>query len=114
MAAAAFDTLKYARRLMAAGVPEKQAETQVELMAEAFVNNTEVPMTKGYLDARFAEQVAKINARFTAQDTRLDRRFAAMDVQFAEIKARFMVQDWLLGAIVACTVVPTLYALSNP
>ncbi|MEI8055344.1 MAG: hypothetical protein WCH10_05040 [bacterium] len=29
-----FDTLKYANRLKAAGVPEKQAEVQAEMMAE--------------------------------------------------------------------------------
>lgn len=29
-----FDTLQYANRLKAAGVPEKQAEVQVEMMAE--------------------------------------------------------------------------------
>ncbi len=36
MAAVAFDTLKFARRLKEAGVPDKQAEAQAEVMAEAF------------------------------------------------------------------------------
>ena len=39
MAAIAFDTLKFARKLKAAGVPEPQAEAQAEIMAEAFLLN---------------------------------------------------------------------------
>jgi hypothetical protein len=34
-----FDTLHYANRLKAAGVPEKQAEVQAEIMAETINNN---------------------------------------------------------------------------
>ncbi|MEI8055489.1 MAG: hypothetical protein WCH10_05790 [bacterium] len=34
-----FDTLKYANRLKAVGVPEKQAEVQAEIMAETINNN---------------------------------------------------------------------------
>ena len=36
MAAITFDTLKFARRLKAAGVPEKQAEAEAEALAEVF------------------------------------------------------------------------------
>ena len=46
MAAIAFDTLKYARRLIEAGVPDRQAEAQAELMAEAFVFNMDSVVTK--------------------------------------------------------------------
>jgi len=35
----AFDTLQYANKLKAAGVPEKQAEVQAETMAEFIVGN---------------------------------------------------------------------------
>ena len=54
MAAIAFDTLSYARRLKDAGVPDKQAEAQAELMAEAFVFNIDSLVIKDYLDARLA------------------------------------------------------------
>ena len=90
-------------------------------MAEAFVYNMDSLVTKDYLDARFAEQDARLETRLIEQDTRIDSRFAAIDqkfsgidVHFAEIKGRFMVQDWILGAIAACTVLPTLYSLFNP
>jgi hypothetical protein len=111
MAAVAFDTLKYARRLMEAGVPEKQAETQAELMAEAFVYNIDALVTKDYLDARFAEQEARVDARFTAQDARLDQRFAAMTVQFVETRGQFKLIYWMLAVVIASTVIPQLNVL---
>ncbi len=44
MAAIAFDTLKYAKRLKDAGVPDKQAEAEVEALAEALeVNLKDLP-----------------------------------------------------------------------
>ena len=104
MAAVAFDTLKYARRLMAAGVPEEQAETQAELMAEAFVYNMDVLVTKDYLDARFAEQEARIDARLSQQEARFD-------VSFSEIKGQFKLVYWMLAVVIAGTVIPQLNAL---
>ena len=115
MAAVAFDTLKYARRLMAAGEPEKQAETQAELMAEAFVYNMDALVTKDYLDARFAEQEARIDARFAQQEARFDARFsqqeARFDVSFSEIKGQFKLVYWMLAVVIASTVIPQLNAL---
>ena len=55
MAAIAFDTLRFARRLIEAGVPDRQAEVQAELMAEAFLFNVDSVVTKDYLDARLGE-----------------------------------------------------------
>jgi len=94
MAAIAFDTLKFARRLMDAGMPEEQAEVQAELMAEAFVFNMDSLVTRDYLDARldarFAEQDARIDARFAEQDARIEARFAEQGARF---EARFTEQD---------------------
>jgi hypothetical protein len=47
-----FDTLAYAKKLISAGVPEKQAEVQAEALAE-FVN--EQMISQQYLDLRLAE-----------------------------------------------------------
>ena len=86
MSAIAFDTLKVARRLIASGMPPKQAEAQAEVMAEAFVFNVESLVTRDYLDARldarFAEQDAKIDAKFAKQDAKFDARFARQDAKF--------------------------------
>ena len=104
MAAIAFDTLAYARRLKAVGVPEEQAEVQAELMAEQFVFNMDSLVTKDYLDAR-------LKAEFNAFENKLDKRFAAIDVKFAEIDGKFRAIYWMLGIIMASTTLPQLLSL---
>ncbi len=94
MAAIAFDTLKFARRLKEAGVPEAQAEAQAELMAEAFIIKMDSLVTKDYLEEC-------LDARFAAQDLRLEKRFAT-------IEADLKLQRWILAAIAASTVIPAL------
>ena len=130
MSAIAFDTLRFARRLKEAGVPEKQAEAQAEVMAETFVYNMDSLVTTDYLDARFAEQDARIDARLIEQDARLDAqigslearinkrfteqseafaiRFTAMDINFTELKGELGLHRWILAAIAASTVLPAL------
>jgi hypothetical protein len=101
MAAIAFDTLKFARRLKEVGVPEAQAEAQAELMAEAFVFNMDAVVTTDYLeqclDARFASQDASIDKKFAAQDAHIDKKFTVMerqlDERFAAQDERFAAQD---------------------
>ena len=93
MAAIAFDTLKYARRLIEAGVPDRQAEAQAELMAEAFVFNMDSVVTKDYLDARLAEQDAKFDAKF------------------AVLESKINLHSWILAVIAASTVIPAISRL---
>ncbi len=64
MAITTFDTLKFVRRLEQAGVPTGQAEVQAEVLTEAFNVNLEELVTKDFLEARLAEQTAKIDANF--------------------------------------------------
>ena len=115
MAAVAFDTLKFARRLKEAGVPEAQAEAQAELMAEAFVYNMDALVTKDYLEET-------LDARFAAQDLRLEKRFGEIDTKFAKNESNIIalrgeftgvlkLQRWILAAIAASTVVPALMEL---
>jgi hypothetical protein len=125
VAAIAFDTLKFARRLKEVGVPEAQAEAQAELMAEAFVFNMDALVTRDYLDqcldARFAEHearfearlMAKMDARFAAQEARFEARFQAIearlhnhDLQFAEIRGELKLHRWILALILATTTLP--------
>jgi len=111
MAAIAFDTLQFARRLKDVGVPEEQAETQAELMGEAFGFYVNDLVTRDYLDAtldaRFAEQDARIDARFAEQDV----RFANHDAQFAGIRTELRWHKWLLLTIAASTVIPAFVNL---
>ena len=115
MAAIAFDTLKYARKLKEAGVPEQQAEAQAEGMAEAFLINTEALLTKDYLDARldasFTAQDARIDRSFATQDARIDRGFANVDGRFERIDGQFNLAYWMLALIMGSTVIPALHRL---
>ena len=137
MSAIAFDTLKYSRRLMEAGVPKQQAEVQAEAMAEAFVFNVEALVTRDYLDARLGEQDARVEARFTSQNAYIEQRFAEQDARieqrFAEFEASFErrfaaldvrlerelgavhkqlhLHSWILALVAASTVVPAVSAL---
>ncbi len=126
MAAIAFDTLKYARKLMAAGIPVQQAEAQAEIMAEAFLINTDALVTKDYLDARFAEFEARMesrmDSRFAENNQRIDKRFAEqgaridalahrMELGFSDIHGKLRLQNWILAVVVASTVLPALQQL---
>jgi len=133
MGAIGFDTLQYARKLKAAGVPDGQAAAQAEIMGEAFLLNMDALVTKDYLDAKFAEQDARIDtrfvevgARFATVDTRFDRmeerieaqmdvRFAEqdgrMDIRFAEIDGKFRLVAWMLAVVIASTVIPAVHQL---
>jgi len=127
MATMAFDTLRYARRLREAGVPEQQADAQAELMAEAFGFYADNLLTRDHftevLNARFSEQEARINARmdalFAQQDVKLEQRFAAQDEKFesrfTKLERRQGLQTWMLGLITAAVVLPQLQAwLGSP
>lgn len=122
MAAIAFDTLQFARRLKEVGVPEEQAEMQAQLMGEAFGFYVNDLVTRDYLDARFAEQEARIDTRFAEQDariesrfseleTRIEARFSQQDDRFARIESRIMLVIWMLGLATVAVVVPALSAL---
>ncbi|TCO69877.1 hypothetical protein [Chromatocurvus halotolerans] len=64
MSAMAFDSLRFARRLKDAGVPEPQADAHAELMAETLPHFAENLLTKDHFEA-------VLEARFAAQDARL-------------------------------------------
>jgi hypothetical protein len=58
-----FDTLAYAKKLIAAGVPEKQAEIQAETLAEVL---TDQIVSRQYLDLRLQEMEMRLTLRFGA------------------------------------------------
>ena len=67
--AIAFDTLAYAKRLIAVGMPPKQAEEQIEIFAEILDNNIS---TK--LDLKELEGSLKIEIEIIHKDIELIRR----------------------------------------
>ncbi|QIB66629.1 CCDC90 family protein [Kineobactrum salinum] len=97
MSTLAFDSLQYARRLKAVGVPEQQAEVQAELMAEAFGFYADNIVTRDYLDATlraaFAEQDVRLEQRFAEFETRLEQRSTEHDLRFNAIDQQFVRQE---------------------
>ena len=93
MAAIAFDTLAYVRRIVAAGVPREQAEAQADAMQEAFVHNVDALVTRDYLDTRFTEFETRVEAnmdrRFAEVFTEMNGRFTEVDKRFTEVDKRF-------------------------
>ncbi|MGE0259470.1 MAG: hypothetical protein AB7H71_17400 [Alphaproteobacteria bacterium] len=76
MASVAFDTLKLAQRLEAAGFPPKQAQDMASAIGETIVDTV---VTREYLDLRLAEMRA---------DTA---------TKLAELKAEML--KWMFGAV---------------
>lgn len=101
MSAIGFDTLKFARKLQAAGVPAQQAEAQAEVLGEAFLYNLDEIVTRDYLDARLASLEASFEKRFAELETRLEKRFSNID-------SRHRLHSWMLGIIIVVNVIPVL------
>jgi hypothetical protein len=121
MSAIGFDTLKFARKLKKAGVPDKQAEAQAEVLGEAFLYNLDEIVTRDYLDSRLAPVNARlhaIDARLDGIDARLDRmdtrfdgidaRLNQIDQRFVEIDGKFRLIFWMQGMTIAVIVIPIL------
>jgi hypothetical protein len=62
---ASFDTLKYANSLKAAGIPDKQAEAQATVLADALAFNLKELVTKDELKQSIDLLRADMNANFT-------------------------------------------------
>ncbi len=109
MTLSTFDTLKFVRRLEAAGVPAQQAEVQAEVLTEAFNVNLDALVTKDFLAARFAEQNASIDTRFAEHSASIDTRFAELRADF---NAKLKVQTVMHGIVMAAVVFPLLERLA--
>ena len=65
MTVATFDTLKYANTLKAAGVPDKQAEAQSAVLADALAVNLKDLVTRDDLKQAIDLLRADMNGQFT-------------------------------------------------
>ena len=101
MAAIAFDTPAYVRRVVAAGTPREQAEAQAEAMKEAFVHNVDALVTRDYLDARFTEFETRL-------EVRTDRRFAEFYLRLERMEGKFNLVYWMQGLTIVCVVIPVI------
>lgn len=60
MASLTFDTLKFAEKLIAAGVPDAQAKAEASALSEVLELNLKDVVTKEYLDCKLAAQKADL------------------------------------------------------
>ena len=118
-----FDTLASSRKLQESGMPTKQADATVNVVADALTGL----VTVEYLDGRLESFQARIDIRFERVDERFDRmdacfermdeRFGQMIEQFGRIDARFEKMDtklarWALAIVVAQSTIMTSVLLS--
>ena len=80
-AAPAFDTHAYVKKLVAAGVPEAQAEVHAEALVDTALAGL---ATRADLDARFKEFEARMDARFHD----IDGRFQEVNGRFRDLETR--------------------------
>ncbi len=93
MATITFDTLKFARRLKDAGVPEKQAEAEAEALSEVFETNTGNLATKDDM-ALLRKDLALLKKDF--------------DNLRAETASDLKLLKWMMALVIATTVIPAL------
>lgn len=88
-----FDTLDYARKLEAAGVPVAEAEVHARALNEALLGSVATKADIANLGAEITNLELRINARFVQVDARFDQvdaRFEQVDARFEQVDARFV------------------------
>jgi hypothetical protein len=99
MSAVAFDTLKLAQRLEAAGLPPKQAQDVASALSETI---GDAVVTREYLDLRLGEMRAELDLRLGQVQAELDLRLgeirAAMTTKVELAEAKGEVLKWMFGA----------------
>jgi hypothetical protein len=92
-AASHLDTLDYAKKLEAAGVPKAQAELQAtalnDALAGAVASRSDPSNLAQRIDGNFASLQAKMDGRFQDVDGRFDAMLANIDARFQSVDARF-------------------------
>jgi hypothetical protein len=115
VAALNFDTLEYVKQLTDAGVERQVAEIHAITVGRAmgmYVNNL---VTQEYLDAtldaRFAQQDARIEQRFNALERQVEVRVAPLELAIQSIQVTQRFQSGLLLILVGGLLVPPVLSL---
>jgi hypothetical protein len=102
---AVLDTLAYANKLKAAGVPSDQAEAHAEALNAATVNlfatKQDINQLRQNMDARFEALEERIDARFDAFKQYVDARFETLEERY---RSRFQLLQWMLAFNLALSV----------
>jgi hypothetical protein len=115
----AFDTLDYARKLEAAGVPAAQAEVHSRALNEALAGSvaskSDIANLELRIDARFAQVDARfeqVDARFVDLESRLSTRIDSVKTELKlDLGGRIQTLRWMLGVLVAmnATIIARLF-----
>ncbi len=89
MSTITFDTLKFVDRMVASGMPEKQAKALAQAQVEINETNLQDLVTKGDLN--------EVKAEMREMDARINGRFNLL--------------TWMLALVIIITVIPALKAL---
>jgi hypothetical protein len=114
------NTLDFANRLKAAGVPSGQAEAEAQALSDAF--EAQSRQLQENIDAKFKQSGALADNALGRLETKMDARFAAVDAKVekgisemrelrAEFNGKFTLLQWMLGVIVAGVIVAGVIAL---
>ena len=98
MAALPFDTLDYARKLEAAGVPAAQAEVQARSLNEALAGSVATKADIANLELRMDARFEQVNARFE----QVDARFEQLKTELVlKLGGKIETLQWMFGVLVA-------------
>ena len=80
MASVTFDTLKFAKRLEAAGVSAQQAEATAEAFAEATSQELATKADLALLEARLSAKIEAVESKLEAMESRLVLKLGSLTV----------------------------------
>jgi Skp family chaperone for outer membrane proteins len=117
-AALPFDTLDYARKLEAAGVPSAQAELQARALNDAIATSVasrdDLTRLEGRLDGKIESHESRLDGKFESLESRFDGKFenlegrldgklesleSRLNAKFANVDARFENVDTRLASL---------------
>jgi hypothetical protein len=118
MATATFDTLKYANTLKEAGVPDKQAEAQATVLAEALAVNFKELATKDDLTAAIGSlraEIALVRPELQSDLRETEQRLnARIDTPFARLERHFNQLIWMSGLTILLQLVVFIRVFCMP
>lgn len=121
MSSTTFDTLKFANKLKAAGVPSAQAEAEADALAVALgeqrveLDALISAQRKALEDAvkpDFSEAGLRSENAITRMEAKIDKGFAEVDKGFAEMKGEMLLLKWMLGVLIAAMAALLVKALA--
>ena len=95
-----FDTLKFANKLKAAGVSEKQAEVISEVQRETLENAVELAGVYKSDVHRVEKKVDHLEKRFDSLDKKVDRLDHKLEVSTTQLKAEMNLLKWMVGLVI--------------